>query len=342
MSNEKKLFNFALILKYRTELMGIATVMILFFHSAISFDFLQLPVLQKLGEAIRSLGRAGVDIFLFLSGIGLYCSMEKEPRATRFYRKRAARILPPVFIVSFLYYACADHPIRLLDYFSDSLLISFFTRGDRTFWFVALLIVLYIMFPLIYKILKRSRTIGFIAVMTAAIALNGLLLLLCPSFYAVTEIAWTRVPVFLIGAWMGDMALNRKTCSRAKLMFAAIPLVLISLALLFVLHDFLHPRFYLARPLFSVVGVFVTLLFCGILDRIRGVFLKSILRFFGTHSLEFYLLYERMAAVAYAFVYQDKYGIIFSIAVFIMTMIGVVILKSTVDRLHAFSRDRLA
>ena len=96
---------------------------------------------------------------------------------------------------------------------------------------------------------------------------------------------------------------------------------------------FLHTRFYLARFLFSVAGIFVTLLLSAGLNRIRVAFPGKALRFFGLFSLEFYLLFERMELLACAFVYQDENGIIFSIAVFMMTLIAVVLLKTVVTHL---------
>ena len=270
---------------------------------------------------------------MILSGVGLYYSMEKEPNVKQFYSKQAIRILPSLYIVSFLYYGCVNQPIRLLDYFCDSLLISFYTKGDRSFWFIALIIVLYLLFPLIYKVLKRFHTAGFIVLLAAAFVLNVLLLLCCQSYYLLTEIAWARIPVFLTGAWLGKLMYDGVCCSKRILYPVSIIVILISLALLFTLNGFLHTRFYLARFLFSVAGIFVTLLLSAGLNRIRVAFPGKALRFFGLFSLEFYLLFERMEFLACAFVYQDENGIIFSIAVFIMTLIAVVLLKTVVTHL---------
>lgn len=63
MLSNKEEYSLALIGKYRTELLGVATVMILFFHSTITFSFLHFSALQMIGEALKSVGRMGVDIF---------------------------------------------------------------------------------------------------------------------------------------------------------------------------------------------------------------------------------------------------------------------------------------
>ena len=60
--------------KFRSELMGIATIMILLGHSVFyGQGFVDYAIFQDL----FTLGYSGVDIFLFLSGFGLVFSMKK-------------------------------------------------------------------------------------------------------------------------------------------------------------------------------------------------------------------------------------------------------------------------
>ena len=51
--------NFAIVSKYRTELMGIATLWVLLFH----YGKIGIPII----DSLSTLGYGGVDIFLFLS-----------------------------------------------------------------------------------------------------------------------------------------------------------------------------------------------------------------------------------------------------------------------------------
>ena len=62
----------SLISQYRTALMGIATIMILVCHSA---GPISMPSI--IGYPISYLN-IGVDIFLFLSGMGMYYSLKKR------------------------------------------------------------------------------------------------------------------------------------------------------------------------------------------------------------------------------------------------------------------------
>lgn len=58
--------------RYRTELMGLSAVLILICHA---YAYVELP------EVVRymlSLGNMGVDLFLFLSGMGMWYSLSKN------------------------------------------------------------------------------------------------------------------------------------------------------------------------------------------------------------------------------------------------------------------------
>lgn len=79
--------NFAIVSKYRTELMGIATLWVLLFH----YGKIGIPII----DSLSTLGYGGVDIFLFLSGIGLSFSIKDGVKS--FYIKRILRIFPTYF-----------------------------------------------------------------------------------------------------------------------------------------------------------------------------------------------------------------------------------------------------
>ena len=59
----------------RAGLFGAAILWIMLFHSTLRLTWPPLHL-------IKATGYAGVDVFLFLSGIGLYYSMEKDPSPT--------------------------------------------------------------------------------------------------------------------------------------------------------------------------------------------------------------------------------------------------------------------
>ena len=66
-------FDLSLISRFRTQLMGIATIMIIACHAPASNVLMPSSIAKLL-----SLGNWGVDIFLFLSGVVVYYSLRKR------------------------------------------------------------------------------------------------------------------------------------------------------------------------------------------------------------------------------------------------------------------------
>ena len=64
--------NYRMLSKYRTELMGVAMLWVMFFHAS------DLDMGHWLLEWIRAAGFGGVDIFILLSAMGLVLSVEKR------------------------------------------------------------------------------------------------------------------------------------------------------------------------------------------------------------------------------------------------------------------------
>lgn len=59
-------FDLSILSKRRTQIMGFAMLAVVYFHSG--FDLSMIPLLQIL----KQWGDIGVDIFLVMSGIGIY------------------------------------------------------------------------------------------------------------------------------------------------------------------------------------------------------------------------------------------------------------------------------
>ena len=80
--------------------MGVATLLIIWFHSAILME----PD-SFLGR-IKSISDIGVDIFLFASGAGVYFALHKYDGFWPYMRSRLLRVLPAYLLVAV--------PIRIL------------------------------------------------------------------------------------------------------------------------------------------------------------------------------------------------------------------------------------
>ena len=66
-----KYFQLSKISKYRTELMEMSAILILVCHSV---AYIEMP---RILQYVLSFGNIGVDLFLFLSGMGMWFSLTK-------------------------------------------------------------------------------------------------------------------------------------------------------------------------------------------------------------------------------------------------------------------------
>lgn len=92
--------SYELLSKYRGVLMGVQILLIMAFHYTEDLsnaaDHFNGPA-QVFYDYI---GSSGVDMFLMISGLGLYYSWKRNPDAGAFYRKRLTRVLVPYVAVA--------------------------------------------------------------------------------------------------------------------------------------------------------------------------------------------------------------------------------------------------
>lgn len=150
-------FNLGLFSQYRSELMGIATLLIIICHAPIYG--VQMP--QWLSIFLSN-GGLGVDIFLFLSGMGMYnswTSNKKKGNSLLFWLfKRYIRIIiPSILIIIPIYFLGVNQThksvIELLIELSG--LGALF--GKSPLWFISCILLLYIITPLFSIILYGKR-----------------------------------------------------------------------------------------------------------------------------------------------------------------------------------------
>ena len=104
--------NWNILSENRNIIYGISIILIIIFHYF--EDVLNSP--NGINKEIHNIaviynvlfGSIGVEVFLFLSGIGLYFSLEKGRDVLKFYSKRIKRIIIPYVIIGLVYWGCAD------------------------------------------------------------------------------------------------------------------------------------------------------------------------------------------------------------------------------------------
>ncbi len=143
----------SLLSAHRGALMGVAILWVMAFHLP---SHTGNPILGSILDA----GYGGVDIFLFLSGFGLYFSMSKKNVTVRqFYKKRFCRILPEfwlfllgLFIVSMNF---DFHSFCWLIYRATT--IGYWIPGTPyTLWYISCILFFYLIFPPYFRLFKKK------------------------------------------------------------------------------------------------------------------------------------------------------------------------------------------
>lgn len=287
-------FNLNLLSKHRQALMGLATILILMTHAPAYGVVLPFHL-----NALLSASQIGVLIFFLVSGIGLWYSLNnvfqnKQP-LLGWYKKRYIRLFVPYLIIYGPYCAlnCVQNNYGVSTFLFDISTISFWF-GHKTCWFVNILVPLYLISPLWYKLLDKIKLsiIPTIVVLGLTIATgNGY---------------WIQASAFFAGFWLAkyikaDYSLNTKA------LVIVIAILTIALALYY-----LWGVGYLLLILLTPV----VLVFCAVIDKIKTKCIHGILNFFGEISLESYLLNTTLIAWINYFalipdnLYRYRYGFI--------------------------------
>ncbi len=291
---------FSLLHRYRGAVMGFAALWILVFHEWLPvFD--RYPYLALIENFIQRIGFCGVDIFLFLSGIGMVYSIGKSERVLLFYYKRIKRILFPFLLVAVVRWRFDGWTVS--EFLKNISGVHFFRVDIYTFlWFVPMIMIFYLLFPLYYRFfIKSSSKILF----TGCILMIWLILSL--KFRTTLRIDMfgftNRIPVFLIGILAGWSSQNKKVIFD-RLTWGFLVLMLLLGLYLSYLTGYLG--MYILVPVSDccvpniLLGCSLSFLIPGMLHwlceksplKIIGWGISYILSFYGMFTLEFYCVQE--------------------------------------------------
>ena len=288
--------------RYRLPVMGTAALYVLFLHTGVimSGGFLSDAVVF-----IRRMGFLGVDVFLFLSGIGLVYSYEKEKKNVWiFWKRRIRRILLPMIIAAICYSITNHWSVReFIEYVSGY--HYYMIELEKSFlWFYFAIATFYFFFPLYYKLFDISPNKNIFTVMMLCVWLAAALMTkghIRDDLYKMINC----IPVFLIGIWLGGRMREGKTEIKGYVyLIMAAALVLgyyLEYLILYREHEILLPysEFGLAAYLSGISFVFLWAKGFALLDGIKnnigkriGKCIIHICSFFGRISYEFYCMQE--------------------------------------------------
>ncbi len=284
--------------------MGIAIIGILFCHfrECMEIHHVAAPALVIL----LSRGICGVDIFMILSGLGLYYSYTNNQDLRLFYKKRFIRLLPAYLIVAGSYFYLNDIVIKHTDFktfATDLLFVTFFTKGTSIFWFIPAVIVFYLFFPAIRALLFGSRSYiikspeGRTCLLLLFTAALDVMLSRILPIYSNISIMLGRFPAFIIGIYLGYKSYNK---ARFQLIsFLLIPLIKILTSVLYRIPKMnailSNLNIHYLDTLLALLVLEIILLFFNYVKPF-DIFYK-ILKWFGTITLEVYLFHMAMLSV---------------------------------------------
>ena len=273
-------FSLDIICRERGALMGLAACYVLFLHFAQVFGVFGTDFMQNLESFFFVQCESGVDLFLLLSGFGLYYSLDKSFNLKGFYKKRFIRVFPEYLIA--LLIAAFLWEDGMVPFLLRLCTLKFWVFKELTFWYIALISVLYLIFPVIYRIIKKST--GSCVVAVLILLLTAFPLNMLGEVYTSRIIAFDRIPVFMAGALLAKGSKNKDRLYHKDLLLVGIIVMLLS-AICSEFTDTVHYRlFYL--PLAVCLCVTAGYGFSLIKDNNP---LKKMLMFLGRNSLAIYL-----------------------------------------------------
>jgi len=200
--------NIANLLKKRDTVYGVLAIWIVIFHIRRDFPVPYIPVISN----IVGLGNIAVDIFLFYSGLCLCLSAAKnnypENGWGEYFKKRVLRIFIPYFLIcipfyiwSAVYEISGSFTHRLLIFCLNISSAKFWLQGTLTTWYVYAIVFCYLVFPLLYSVLKKANRTQrvFILIGMAGFAIIANYVPLLKNSINL----WARLPIFSIGVIFG-------------------------------------------------------------------------------------------------------------------------------------------
>lgn len=328
-----KQYSLKMISDERSAVMGFAILMIIFFHSSVSFK--QFSFINT----IKSFGNIGVDIFLFLSGMGLFFSAEKQENKgwKEFYIRRFVRIIPATIICLtpwYLYISSYSlEPKSICRFILDITSLSYWIDGQNRGWYISLTIVLYLIYPAIYLVItnvKKWRWVACFSLVIIDITLNTIIALLFSEWFNQVNLALCRVPIFVIGCFFAPQIKEEKKCN--NLVWISAIIVIVLLVILFNYKEELK-IFGLWRYFYAIIAVSFIIVLSYIFSLINKTRIRAIFSFFGRFTLELYLTHTQVLTVLSENSKNKLSNIVINALSIIISFMLSVIIHSAIDRI---------
>ena len=266
--------------KYRSELMGGGALGVLIVHSNSIINYSGF-----IGKIV-SYGGLGVYMFMFLSSIGLYYSLNSKDKIDLkyFYYRRIIKVFIPYLIVAGIWYGIKYILIEknFFMFLYELSTLSFWLEHNGA-WYVAALIPIYLIYPFFYQWTEnKHRTIKHVLGILGILFLKVIIFRWNNDLYVHLAQVLNGMIVFIVGSYFADKIKYR---NENGLWFVLCFFIFYLLKELFFndlilpLNDFVH----------SFLGIVLCVLGAYALSRIKCDWIHLGLRWFGKRSLLLYL-----------------------------------------------------
>lgn len=326
---------------YRSEIMGIATLMILVFHLTSYTNTSKL-----FGESLLYYLNLGVELFLLVSGIGLYFSLSNSGfRYRNYMTKRVLNVYVPATLINapyFIYSFFTEKNRSVFALILNIVGISYWYTDSLVGWYVYWAMIFYLIYPLIFRFLSRhndtGNIIGLIVSGTFVVASCLVLEKLVPSTYNYVETGLTRIVVFLVGCYIGKLVYEKKQIKPVAISVMACGAFFCifiksnafqnvanyfspvnSLLSTFHLNN-CHFSFSVIRISGALIAPFLALILTTIFKLFNIQLINSLLKFLGKISLEVYLIHIVLAKIFLSVTKQEfmpfwQYALVIAVSI---------------------------
>ena len=279
------------VMSCRNELFGLSILWIVLFHIYLNIRLTGFPGAPYLSRVLYR-GNIGVDIFLFLSGIGLSRSMRVNSIRT-FYKHRFNRVVPPYLLVAipfFLWLNIIRDSGGIGEFLLNLSTINYWitTGGYYPIWYVSFILVLYLLFPWLYRWDEKSSHISTVCIIFLSVVIEYWMCIKGYLPFKTSERALSRIPVFMIGLLSASYILSGSKIQQWKVLTA-----FLSGICLFTLISLKHVHLHLiaVRYLYCPIGVAIIISYAYFRKKVNLNRVWKALAWIGNISFELYVVH---------------------------------------------------
>ena len=248
-------------------------------------------IISAIPQLVASMGGIGVHIFIIASGMGLALSIKGgDLKLVEFLKKRVFRILPHYWVLLlgiFLIKLIQGDVIHYFDWLTHFLGIHTFFPAftysiSTPLWFIGVIFQLYLLFPILYRLIKKLHPAIFILlIVVAQVLLNTFFVQLFDGGRFFTEFILS----FSAGIYLGNLINTGKLKIDLKKSIGLIIIGIIGAVVLLFKGYFEIPSDIIGL-IFSLISISI---FIGLLRIGEGVRLKKTFVFLSAIAYPLYL-----------------------------------------------------